>query len=139
MTQGSTVRASARLLGGSSGGIKFVDVSDPMGFSRIPWSTHAPAWRGAAPGLCIEGVCENTSCKAHGQMVIYNAGFTHFDLVYDVASKRCKCPMCNAAIKPVTCALNRYDQVSNGKGSPADALNDGISVQSAVTGSPLNR
>lgn len=108
ISKGATIPLSARLRGGASiNGIKFVDVSNPYNLTRIQWSNNAPEWRGAAPGLCIEGVCNNSTCKANGNLVIFNAGYTHFDLPYEVASDRCKCPTCKKSITPVTCALNR--------------------------------
>lgn len=45
----------------------------------------------------IEGKCENKDCKAKGQMVIFNAGFSDFDLELSEA----KCPMCDKKIKPI--------------------------------------
>lgn len=64
------------------------------------------------PGLCVEGVCDTPGCPANGAMVIYNAGFGHFDLTADAAE--CKCPMCQQPFEPAACAFNRCEWAFRG-------------------------
>lgn len=71
---------------------------------RRDWSSSAPKWRIAMPGLCVEGKCTNEECDANGSMVIVNMGFCSFSLPEDVF--KCKCPLCSKNVQPVTCAFN---------------------------------
>lgn len=87
-----------------------VGIGQPLLAAR-PWNRTAsvPQWHMAKPGLCIEGYCNNTACEAHGQRVIHNAGFGHFDIILQKSSSGCKCPCCNHSIKPFTAAFNNCE------------------------------
>ena len=67
---------------------QFADVSDTSGLTDDKFLDHAPDWRIAEPGLCLEGECTNRRCKAHGEMVILNHGFLDFDLMQAGEKKR---------------------------------------------------
>ena len=54
---------------------EFVDLSNSKGLKRIEWSSYAPDWRIARPGLCLEGTCTNKDCKAQADKVVINIGF----------------------------------------------------------------
>ena len=62
------------------GGFEIVDVSNGSNLKRQNWVTTAPAWRQTRHGLCLEGVCNNTTCVANGQRVIMPIGYARFDL-----------------------------------------------------------
>ncbi|CAF5189270.1 unnamed protein product, partial [Rotaria magnacalcarata] len=53
-----TLHMVIRLRGGDMG-VDFVDLSNGSGLKRLNWSTSAPKWRKAGPGLCLEGQCTN--------------------------------------------------------------------------------
>ena len=86
-----------------NGIIEFTDFADEN-LERRDWSSKAPKWRIAKPGLCVEGKCTNESCEANGNMVIISMGFCSFSLPEDDC--KCKCPLCSGHVKPVTCAFN---------------------------------
>lgn len=90
--------------GGCLPGVPFVDVTDGAGPTKIKWSETAPAWRIARKGLCLEGKCTNSRCKAYGHMVIMNKGFNDFDLINEAHT--CHCPICDEGVVPITCAFN---------------------------------
>ncbi|CAF1158263.1 unnamed protein product [Rotaria sordida] len=85
-------------------GKKFVDLRKNNGLKRIEWSSSAPDWRIARPGICIEGKCINKSCVAHQQLVIINIGIKEFNLLTDYEIS--KCPECLTYVEPITCAFN---------------------------------
>ncbi|CAF1390593.1 unnamed protein product [Didymodactylos carnosus] len=64
-------------------GKTFVDLNKNNGLKRIEWSSHAPNWRIARPGICLEGKCLNESCATHKQLVVINVGIKKFDLLVD--------------------------------------------------------
>ncbi|CAN0492339.1 unnamed protein product, partial [Ectocarpus sp. 8 AP-2014] len=106
----STLHWVLRLRGGGFAappiavGAKFADVSDSSGLTEHAFSDHAPRWRVAEPGLCLEGRCTNSDCDAHGRMVILNHGFRDFDLIRPGRDPKL-CPMCNFEVVPSTCAF----------------------------------
>ena len=107
---GATLFLVLRLAGGGgicSLGMPFVDVTDKAGPVKIKWSNKAPSWRVAGNGLCLEGKCTNKHCKAFGQMVIMNQGYTEFDLINE--AYKCKCPICSTNVVPITCGFNNCE------------------------------
>lgn len=97
---------------------------------KQPWSTNssAPKWRRVSHGLCIEGICLNKHCQAHGQRVICSAGFTTLDLVQH--SWRIRCPTCNNMIDPVIVAFNNCEwKVAGTKRAHADAAPEAVDQQ----------
>jgi hypothetical protein len=98
------------------------------GLEKLAWgsSGSVPAWRKASPGLCLEGLCANSLCAAHGQRVICSAGFTTLDQVQH--TWRSKCPSCNSRIDPTIVAFNNCEwKVSGFKraspGAPLEPVN----------------
>ena len=87
-------------------GLKFIDVNDTAGLKRQPWSTKAPAWRRARHGLCFEGNCPTSSCKAYGKQVIMPIGYRKFDLAGDIGATTTICPLCKKYIQPTNCGFN---------------------------------
>lgn len=102
----NTIQVVQRLTGGAVMGVEFVDVSNIAGLSKKRWSSNAPEWRRAEYGLCLEGKCTNTSCRAHGQQVIIGIGFQKFDLISDPNKSTTQCPMCHKFVNPITCSFN---------------------------------
>jgi ubiquitin len=100
----TTLHLVLRLRGG--GGI-FADVDhDPTIYK---WNSKAPDWRIAAKGLCLEGKCMNSSCKAYKRMVIMNMGLP---IVFELGmpgEKPTICPICHSYVKPITCGLNNCE------------------------------
>lgn len=97
-------------------GFKFADVSDIKNLGRREWSSSAPEWRQAKPGLCLEGICDTSHCKAYGKMVIMNHGFTKEEgFVLEEESWKLKCPICGLYVEPTTCAFNNCDWKVEGK------------------------
>ena len=84
----------------------FVDISNGKGLVRKDWGKDAPDWRIASPGLCLEGVCQNKSCKAYQQRVIMSMGFIRFNITVDPDADTTKCPSCQAFVNPTTCAFS---------------------------------
>ncbi|CAF3024999.1 unnamed protein product [Rotaria sp. Silwood2] len=87
-------------------GSQFVDLSNTSGLIRRKWSSSAPKWRKAAPGICLEGKCNNSSCDAYQKAVIINIGLRKFDYLQDITKDTSKCPMCSKYVEPITCAFN---------------------------------
>ncbi len=100
----SVLHLVLRLRGGGDGGRSFVDISNEKSAINLEWSTSAPDWRVAKPGLCLEGICMNFGCCAFGRQVIMNIGMGTFDLMLD--TEKCKCPMCNEFVEPKSCGFN---------------------------------
>ncbi|CAF2893436.1 unnamed protein product [Rotaria sp. Silwood2] len=101
----STVHLVLRLRGGEdkSTEASFVDLSDESKIKKIEWSSEAPPWRTANVGLCLEGKCKNSSCKAFNCSVIINKAMGTFDFIN---SKNTTCPQCHAHVDVLTCAFN---------------------------------
>lgn len=100
----STLHLVLRLRGGSS----FVDVSNESAIRNYEWNSSAPDWRIAKKGLCLEGKCTNSKCKAFNQMVIYNLGYETFDLCGNSATTKnsATCPMCHKGIDVIKPGFN---------------------------------
>lgn len=90
-----------RMRGGGPPPSSFVDVSNSSQLKTVAFSTDAPKWRVAVRGLNIEGICCNSSCAAHGQLVICGKGLTYVDL----QDCRANCPICRAPVTPLTCGF----------------------------------
>jgi ubiquitin C len=106
-------------------GAKFADISNNKGLKRVEWSKTGPPWRTPQHGLCLEGLCTNTQCKAYNQCVIMPIGYKKFDILIDPDENTTKCPLCQKFIEPKTCAFNncwwRYQgikQDETGQGKP---------------------
>lgn len=86
-------------------GKTFVDLYNDNGSKRIEWSSRAPDWRIARPGICLEGKCPNEACAAHAQLVVVNIGIKTFHILNEM-HKLSICPECSAYVEPLTCAFN---------------------------------
>lgn len=84
------------------GGQEFADVSNPNSMQTIQVSQVGPQWRIVRAGLCIEGLCLNERCDAHGRMVVSPRGFKDFDLA---TGEKVPCPVCKKGVEPKTCAF----------------------------------
>ncbi|ELR23586.1 ubiquitin domain containing protein [Acanthamoeba castellanii str. Neff] len=101
----STLQLVLRLRGGGlTAGSLFVDMSNTNALERRQWSSKAPQWRVAMPGLSVEGVCTNRECEAFDRSVIINKHHGTFDLLLDAHT--CHCPSCGSYVEPATCAFN---------------------------------
>jgi len=85
-------------------GFPFVDITNDSKAKLITWSERAPQWRVAAPGLCVEGKCQNRDCKAFKSGVIINKGMGVYDVIND--DHKNKCPMCSSYVRIEKCAFN---------------------------------
>ena len=86
------------------GTVNFVDISNNSAAKELQFTTTAPEWRVASPGLCLEGKCPTEDCPAKGKYVIMNWGYGIFDVAKD--RYKTKCPMCNESVAFETCAFN---------------------------------
>jgi hypothetical protein len=105
-----TVQWLPKMVGGASGGIKFVDVSQGQdGVTRIKFQRPGavPAWRrNVEPGMCLEGVCTNEDCEAYEEMVIMPLGMGWCDIVLGMNGEKNCCPICSKFVQPKTIAFN---------------------------------
>ena len=92
-------------LRGGGPGLSFADIENKTGLSQVPFTKSAPDWRIACPGLNLEGVCKNKSCKAYGKEVICQIGIGVFDIV--LKKNLCVCPMCKKWCEPLTCGFTK--------------------------------
>ncbi|KAA6389595.1 MAG: putative ubiquitin 4 [Streblomastix strix] len=93
----STVQLELRLIGGLPPK-RFVNVEGTDSLIRAAYSEKAAEWLFPLPGLTILGECKSIICKAKGKEVLFNAGFTDFDLQLSQAF----CPQCKNDIQPIT-------------------------------------
>ena len=101
----STIHLILSLRGG--GGFSFANIeNDP---TKLRWNSKAPNWRIAKPGLCLEGRCSNSSCKAFNNMVIMNIGLPIVYQLGMIGQKPTNCPICNQYVKPITCGFNNCE------------------------------
>lgn len=93
--------AQAFQIGFFMGGWWGPDPSDDNKIARRAWSTAAPAWRIATPGLSLEGHCRNSACGAYNQgYVLAQWGYRNggvFDLFANYNDV--KCPNCQSSIQ----------------------------------------
>jgi hypothetical protein len=68
---------------------------------KVDFLDFGSDWRVAAPGLNVEGLCQNTECVAYAKMVICNKGFS----VFNFALMEGTCPMCKHSFDALTCAF----------------------------------
>ena len=120
ITKQATIHLTSILKGGRST-YSFTDVSSDKHLHVHEWSKTAPDWRKACNGLNLEGRCQNTSCVAYNNMVIYKAGFG----VTNVCRVQCKCPICETKFAPTTCGFSKCDWLCDGlktNGSPVSLV-----------------
>jgi len=114
----ATLSLVLRLRGGGGPGMAFADITQEHKAKSFEWSNEAPDWRMAKQGLCLEGRCLNSRCKAFGRWVIMNKGVGTYDVVYD--EHRNRCPMCFGYVKAEKCAFNNcrygYTGIKLGEG-----------------------
>jgi hypothetical protein len=96
-----------RMLGGG-GYLSFVDVSDSKGPQQIEYSFKAPKWRECSKGLCLEGPCSNSKCKAFTKMVVIAMG-SKISYQMGVSNKKTNCPLCRRHVNATTCAFNNCE------------------------------
>jgi len=85
--------------------MRFADISYPTALQKLQWAKSAPEWLIARPGLCLEGKCTNSKCKANGNMVIVNKGIGKpYDLREDKYMNNC--PICSKYVDVELCAFN---------------------------------
>ncbi|KAI8585777.1 hypothetical protein BDZ88DRAFT_431559 [Geranomyces variabilis] len=99
----ATLHLAPRVRGGKTTPLSFVDLSNPAVPERIEWSTSAPKWRFAGPGMTLEGRCNNGKCQAFRKTVIANLRFGEYNPAYDYS--RSKCPMCAEFIDSQDCGF----------------------------------
>ncbi|CAF1392721.1 unnamed protein product [Adineta steineri] len=97
---------------------------------RVTWSDSCSPWRklDSQPGICVEGLCSNSSCQAFNQQVIISIGLTKFDFG---ASTSTLCPICKKYVtpNPNSCGFNNCwwrwhgRRQENGK-APRDCSDD---------------
>ena len=87
-------------------GVRFINANDDQALQRNAWSTKAPRWRRARPGMCVEGKCDNKGCDACEHMVVIPLGYKNFDLIRDRTEEITKCPLCKQFVEITTCAFN---------------------------------
>lgn len=100
------------------------------GLEKLPFSTSTsiPKWRLISPGLCLEGICDNRQCQAHGQKVYCSAGFTTLNLVKD--TWRVKCPACRHMFDATSVAFNNCEwKVSGTKQAHPGAMSEAVDQQ----------
>lgn len=98
----STLHLVRRLRGGCIASKIFIDVENTDAKVNLQWSESAPDWRIASEGVCFEGLCINSKCKAFNQLVLCNKNFGTFDLMKITTN----CPMCSVQIKPKNAGFN---------------------------------
>ena len=87
-------------------GIKLADLNNGKGLKKQKWSINAPSWRRAAPGLCLEGICNNSKCEANKQRVVISMGYRKFNMLLDADATTTMCPICKKFVDPETCGFN---------------------------------
>lgn len=98
----ATLHLILRLRGGGPG---WSAMEEPKVYQ---WSNIAPDWRIVKAGLCLEGTCSNSLCKAYGQMVIINMETPVLYMV-NMNESKTNCPMCDQFVKPILCGFNRCE------------------------------
>lgn len=114
------------------GGGSFADLTQQP--SSFEWSKTGPKWRIAKMGLCLEGKCKNTWCKAFNRTVIINMGVPIiFKLGLPTIDKPTNCPICDEYVKPLTCAFNncqyRYLSVGDANDGVKKIKSDWVQVE----------
>ena len=100
--------------------IDFVDVSNKTGLIRKEWSEEAPVWRMVPPGLCLEGLCQNSYCPAYNETVIIPIGYKKFDIIGDTDETTSACPLCEKYVHPTTCGFSNCWWRYEGKKEPTE-------------------
>lgn len=99
----STIYLVLRLRGGY---IAWSSMEEPK---KYQWSSNASEWRVAKGGLCLEGKCKTTTCKAYNNMVIMNMGAPIQFMIGYPDQNETKCPICKNYVEPVMSAFNRCE------------------------------
>ena len=112
----STLHISRRMKGGKMGyvgPIPFADISNTSGKKECKVGSDGPAYLTIQQGSNIEGICTNSSCSAHGKMVIHPVGMGSFDLI--MREHEVNCPLCKELIEPVTCGFYKCEYMFTGR------------------------
>lgn len=124
--QESTLHVALKMRGGSAAERRtFVDVSNEAGLQCSQWSQWAPQWRTASSGLSLEGLCTNSDCEAHEQMVVMPMGLRVFDIQTESNAETTRCPCCQTFVQPLTCGFTDCEWKWTGlKGQPTRMQNE---------------
>jgi len=102
-------------------GFNFANLSKEEALKVQDWSSSAPSWRVAKPGLCLEGFCRKTGCAAANKQVVIPVGFGDFD-VGDNVHEQSLCPKCGDYVDPITCGFNNcWWKFEGKKKNPAES------------------
>jgi hypothetical protein len=86
------------------GGSEFIDISNSESRIVQQWSNKKlPSWRTVYQGLSIDGLCNNYTCEAFNEYVIYNHKLKQFTLD-DIPNV--KCPQCSSVIEVSSIMFN---------------------------------
>ncbi|CAG8624154.1 10985_t:CDS:2 [Funneliformis caledonium] len=102
--------------------------------TKRKWFFTAPDWREACNGLNLEGKCKNPSCNAYKKLVIHQWGFKNSGLFsYHDNSHKCKYPLYNKHLKPITCGFANCEWKITGskrddKEEPPKKVNSGWQI-----------
>ena len=102
--QSVDLHSSTRSIGFTA--IDFVDVRNTTGLVRNTWSQGAPPWRMVLPGLCLEGLCQNSDCDAYNEAVVIPVGYRRFNIISDADETTSTCPQCKEYVEPTTCGFS---------------------------------
>lgn len=85
----------------------FIDV-EKSNVQKLEFSNSAPKWRHVSKGLNLFGICQNKSCKAFQNEVIYHDGYggiinKRFNFQENI--EKIKCPICGGIFIPKTCGF----------------------------------
>jgi len=118
----STLHLVLRLRGG---GLAF-NFTDMNSHHTDNWSNNAPDWRIADPGLCYEGKCLDSTCRAFSESVIISKGYGEFNVAVD--QNNSLCPLCKNKCGNVnTLAFNNCKWSVDGRKSSGEVVKkDGI-------------
>ena len=102
----STIHLVLRLIGGGPS-INFIDVENSK-VQKLNFSKSAPEWRYVKKGLNLFGICQNNSCKAFKEEVIFNRereGIINEKFNLQENIENIICPICGGIVIPKTCGF----------------------------------